>query len=111
MTQMDDQDALWNEFHAVVNMTSRELRDWLRTRSSGEDAEPLPDEAGSQTGQRVLEILSKRKQDLTDDDVRVMGRVIDAVRSERRDDLEPTGGQAAWRHRLMTMGHDPLKPV
>lgn len=25
-------------------------------------------------------------------------------------DLEPTAGQAAWRHKLMTIGHDPLKP-
>ena len=111
MTQMDDREGLWNEFHVVVNMTSRELRNWLRTRSAGEEAEPLPDAAGSDTGQRVIEILSKRKQDLTDDDIRVMQRVIDTVRSERRDDLEPTAGQAAWRHRLMSMGNDALKPA
>lgn len=103
-------DALWAEFHTVVNMTSRELRDWLRTCSAGEDAERVPDESGSQTGQRVLDILNKRKQDLTDDDRRVMRRVIDAVRAERRDDLEATAGQAPWRQRLMTIGHDPLKP-
>ena len=24
---------------------------------------------------------------------------------------EPTAGEAHWRHRLMSMGHDPLKPV
>ena len=24
-------DDLWQEFHTVVNMTSRELEDWLRT--------------------------------------------------------------------------------
>jgi hypothetical protein len=24
-------DELWNEFHQLVNMTSRELEDWLRT--------------------------------------------------------------------------------
>ena len=111
MTEIPDREALWDEFHMVVNMTSRELRDWLRTRSAGEDAEVLPDAAGSDTGRHVLEILAKRKQDLTDDDMRVMRRVVDAVRAERRDDLEPTGGQASWRHRLMTMGHDPLKPV
>ncbi len=111
MSEHDDRDELWSEFHTVVNMTSRELRDWLRTRSAGEDAEELPDAAGTQTGQRVVEILGKRKQDLTEDDLRVMRRVIDIVRAERRDDLEPTGGQAPWRHRLMSVGHDPLKPV
>jgi hypothetical protein len=25
--------------------------------------------------------------------------------------MEPTAGDEAWRHRMMTIGHDPLKPV
>jgi hypothetical protein len=29
-------DALWEEFHRVVNMSSRELLEWLRTRSADE---------------------------------------------------------------------------
>src|SRR5215218_9247971 len=36
-------DELWNEFHELVNMTSRELEDWLRTDSAGETTEPTPD--------------------------------------------------------------------
>lgn len=39
-------DALWNEFHRLVNMTSRELEDWLRTDASAENTEAFPDEAG-----------------------------------------------------------------
>ncbi len=104
-------DELWQEFHTVVNMTSRELEDWLRTRSADEDSEALPDEAGTPTGQHVVQILGKRRGDLTDDDARVMRRVVQRVRAQRRDDLEPTAGDAAWRHRLMSLGHDPLKPV
>jgi hypothetical protein len=104
-------DELWQEFHTVVNMTSRELEDWLRTRSADEDSEALPDEAGTPTGQHVVQILGKRRGDLTDDDARVMRRVVERVRAQRRDDLEPTAGDAAWRHRLMSLGHDPLKPV
>lgn len=102
---------LWNEFHRVVNMTSRELSDWLRTASATPDAEALPDEAGSPTGKDVLHILGKRKGDLTDQDEHVMRKVVDQVHAQRRDDLEPTAGQDAWRHRLMSMGHDPLKPA
>jgi hypothetical protein len=104
-------DELWQEFHTVVNMTSRELEDWLRTRSADEDDEALPDEAGTPTGQHVVHILGKRRGDLTDDDVRVMRRVVDRVRAQRRDDLEPTAGDAGWRHKLMSLGHDPLKPA
>ncbi len=103
-------DTLWDEFHTVVNMTSRELSDWLRTRDAGEDAEEVPDHAGTPTGREVLAVLGKRRGDLTGEDERVMARVVDRVRSQRREDLEPVAGQTAWRHRLMTMGHDPLKP-
>lgn len=103
-------DALWEDFHGVVNMTSRELGDWLRTRAAEEDSESFPDQIGTETGQHVLRLLGKRKTDLDADDVRVMQRVVDRVTSERRDDLEPTAGEAHWRHRLMTIGHDPLKP-
>ncbi len=104
-------DELWDEFHRVVNMTSRELGEWLRTRSAGTDGEELPDQAGTPTGRQVLHILGKRRTDLQADDLHVMQAVVDRVHAERRDDLEPTAGQPNWRHRLMSLGHDPLKPA
>ncbi|WP_197322060.1 DUF3140 domain-containing protein [Saccharomonospora sp. NB11] len=104
-------DELWDEFHRVVNMTSRELAEWLRTRSADTDDEELPDRAGPHLGRRVLDILGKRKTDLQPDDLEVMRRVVDRVHGQRRDDLEPTAGDVRWRHRLMTIGHDPLKPT
>ncbi|MFW5468753.1 DUF3140 domain-containing protein [Knoellia sp. CPCC 206435] len=70
-------DEPWEEFHRVVNMTSRELRDWLIVRDADELTEALPDRAGSDRGRAVL----------------------------------ATAGQAAWRHQLMSIGHDPLKPA
>ncbi len=103
--------ALWNDFHEVVNMTSRELRDWLSVQGADEETEEVPDRAGSHLGHRVLEILGKRRADLTTDDVDVMTQVVDRVRSQRREDLEPTAGEASWRRRLMNVGHDPLKPA
>lgn len=104
-------DELWNEFHTLVNMTSRELVDWLRTQSASEDAEQLPDQAGRSLGQRVAAILSKRRSDLTDDDVHAMTKVVETVRRERGEEPEPTAGDEHWRHKLMDIGHDPLKPV
>ncbi|MGW3967591.1 DUF3140 domain-containing protein [Amycolatopsis sp. NPDC005003] len=104
-------DELWAEFHRVVNMTSRELEEWLRTRDAGPETEPLPDEAGPPTGHQVLGVLRKRRSDVDDRDADVMRRVVDRVRAQRRDDLEPTAGETHWRHRLMSLGHDPLKPA
>jgi hypothetical protein len=109
MTHVEVDQDLWDEFHRVVNMTSRELSEWLRVRSADEDSEALPDQSGSETGRHVLAILQKRKTDLTDDDERVMRNVVEKIHAERRADLEPTAGQDHWRHRLMTLGHDPLK--
>lgn len=105
-----DQD-LWDDFHRVVNMTSRELRDWLTVQGADEETEEVPDRAGSHLGHRVLEILGKRRSDATPDDVDVMNQVVERVTAQRREDLEPTAGEAAWRRRLMNVGHDPLKPA
>jgi hypothetical protein len=104
-------DTLWDDFHTVVNMTSRELRDWLAVQGAGEEAEQEPDRAGSHLGHRVLDILGKRRADVTPDDVAVMEEVVERVTSQRGVDLEPTAGEAAWRRRLMNIGHDPLKPA
>ena len=112
MANTDVSDELWDEFHRVVNMTSRELLEWMRSESAGEVTEELPDAAGTQDGQAVAAILGKRRVDLTPHDAAVMERVVDIVHREHGDqELEPTAGDAAWRHRLMSVGHDPLKPV
>ncbi|GAA3149166.1 DUF3140 domain-containing protein [Streptomyces echinatus] len=107
-------DALWEDFHRVVNMTSAELAAWLKVRDAAEDSEPLPEQAGTPTGQHVLAILQKRRTDLTDDDVRVMYKVVDTVGDlvdmENEPEPESTPEDTRRRHRLMTMGHDPLKP-
>ncbi|MEW2275061.1 DUF3140 domain-containing protein [Streptomyces sp. SID685] len=106
-------EALWEDFHRVVNMTSAELATWLRVRDAEERSEPLPDEAGSATGRHVLAILQKRRTDLTDDDVRVMYKVVDTVDDlvDMDDEPEPERpDDTRRRHRLMTLGHDPLKP-
>lgn len=105
-------DLLWEEFHRVVNMSSRELADWLRTRSAGRDTKSHPEHGGPPTGQQVLHILSKRRTDLTAEDIRVMGKVVNRVHAGRhRGDREAVAGKTGWRHRLMSLGHDPLKPA
>ena len=66
-------DELWDEFHRVVNMTSRELTDWLMVVAADEDTERFLDEAGHETGLKVVGILGKRRTDVTDDDAAVNG--------------------------------------
>ncbi|MDD9207133.1 DUF3140 domain-containing protein [Georgenia sp. 10Sc9-8] len=103
-------DDLWNDFHRVVNMSSRELREWLATAESGQNTDALPDQAGSERSRQILEILDKRRTDLTEKDVALIGEVVEEITAERGNDAEPEAGDTAWRHHLMSLGHDPLKP-
>jgi hypothetical protein len=101
-------DELWHEFHRVVNMSSRELADWLRTHSPGPETGT---EGGTLTGQQVLHVLDKRRTDLTPDDLELMRRVVRRVHAERQGNRGSVAGRTGWRHRLMSLGHDPLKPA
>ncbi|MFE7273586.1 DUF3140 domain-containing protein [Streptomyces sp. NPDC057623] len=110
MTDALELDTLWQDFHRVVNMTSQELAAWLRISDADEETEPLPDQAGTPTGQHVLAILQKRRTDLTGDDIRTMYDVVDTVTDEADLENEPEPEQTRRRHQLMTIGHDPLRP-
>lgn len=102
----------WEDFHRLVNMTSDELRTWLLTDASGEEAFPAdgPGPGVSELGVRVVDVLRKRKVDLTESDGEVMQEVVDYVedRLERRPPHAERDEE--WRHALMSVGHDPLRP-
>lgn len=99
MTDALELDALWEDFHRAVNMTSQELAAWLRVGGADED-----------TGQHVLAILQKRRTDLTDDDIGVMYEVVDTVSAEADVESGAEPEETRRRRRLMTLGHDPLRP-
>lgn len=103
--------ALWEEFHRVVNMSSRELSGLaahaVRRRRRRGTSRSGRDEDGA----GVLKVLQKRRVDLDEEDERIMRKVVDRIHAERSDEMEPTAGSEDWRHRLMTIGHDPLKPT
>ena len=103
-------DELWTEFHAVVNMTSRELADWLRTEAADEGTESVASTPELEVGEQVVAILGKRRTDLTPDDVDTMRHVVDQVRTVRGDEPEPDAYDDDVRRMLMSFGHDPLKP-
>ncbi|HEV2796537.1 MAG TPA: DUF3140 domain-containing protein [Nocardioides sp.] len=110
MAESHVSDELWQEFHDVVNMTSRELTDWMLTQASDEDTSTLEITPEREVGEQVVAILGKRRTDLTPDDVDTMGHVVDQVRTIRGEELEPEAYDDDIRHLLMSFGHDPLKP-
>ncbi|WP_432906928.1 DUF3140 domain-containing protein [Micromonospora matsumotoense] len=102
-------EVIWEDFHAEVNVPSAQLRQWLLTRGSGEEAfGPAPDLDLPEPGRQILAVLRKRKVDLTPADIAVMREAIDRIRS--LVDEKPGGGNAddEWRHALLDLGHDVL---
>jgi hypothetical protein len=113
MAESHVSDDLWQEFHTVVNMTSRELGEWLRTDSTLETGELVDPDAvlpEHEVGEQVMSILGKRRTDLTPDDVDTMAVVVEQIRTLRGEELEPEAYDDDLRHLLMSFGHDPLKP-
>ena len=112
MAQVDPEvAAVWEDFHALVNMSSPELRDWLLMTPDGGDAyAPEPDIDIYALGLRVLQLLEKRRTDLTASDVDLMRKVTDLIRGRLVNPPDEDLLNAPWRHTLMTLGHDPTRP-
>jgi len=104
-------DAVWNDWKDAVNMTAAELDTWLTTpesRAVGQK-EPGGESTGHASGRRIVALLRRSRDELTDDDVAHMHKVVGYV--HRHLAQRPSGDvtQTPWRSSLMNWGHDPLK--
>ena len=111
---MDEQERAetYREFSAVVNMTPRELEQWLSTDESqavGAKASERGESVGHASGRRIVEIRRTKKADLTDADYDHMRTVVGYV--HRHLAQRPAGDvrETRWRSSLMNWGHDPLE--
>ncbi|WP_432051101.1 DUF3140 domain-containing protein [Verrucosispora sp. NA02020] len=102
-------EVLWEDFHAEVNVPSEQLRQWLLTRGSGEEAfGPDPDLNLPEPGRQILAVLRKRKVDLTPEDVEVMREAVERIRSLTAEKPRRGNADDGWRHSLLDLGHDVL---
>ncbi|HWJ11280.1 MAG TPA: DUF3140 domain-containing protein [Nocardioides sp.] len=102
---------VWDDWTEAVNMTPKELEDFLDTeesRSVGDKASG-GESTGHRSGRRIVKILRTRKGELTDDDAAHMRKVVGYV--HRHLAQRPSGDVADsdWRYSLMNWGHDPEK--
>jgi hypothetical protein len=105
-----DEQQIIEEFGEAVNMTRKELEDWLQTEESQSVGQSDGGESkGHESGRKIVEILGKNKSDYTDDDVDHMRRVVSYV--HRHKAQKPSGDveDSTWRYSLLNWGHDPLK--
>lgn len=98
------------DFRDVVNMTASRLEEWLRTDESREVGQHKDggESTGHASGRRIVALLRTKDENLTDDDLAHMRKVVSYVR--RHVKQRPSGDvrESRWRYSLMNWGHDPL---
>jgi hypothetical protein len=109
----DDHDEIRHAFDDAVNMTPKELEDWLDTDESQEVGWGKDDggeSVGHESGRRIVRIKRTKKDELTDEDFAHMRKVTGYVRRHLKQG-GPQGDveHSRWRYSLMNWGHDPLK--
>ncbi len=109
MAKSDEQ--VRKEFAEAVNMDAGELKEWLETdesRSVGQ-SDDGGESKGHESGRRIVEILEKDGEDIAQDDVDHMRRVVSYVHRHQAQEPEEDVENSRWRYSLMNWGHDPLK--
>ena len=107
----DDQQQVKKDFDDAVNMTASEIEHWLDTDESKSVGQKSGggESTGHASGRKIVGILGKKKDDLTDADYahmkKVHGYVARHTKQRPKGDVEETD----WRYSLMNWGHDPLK--
>jgi hypothetical protein len=97
-------------FHALVNMTPRELQAWLETdasKSVGQDSGD-GESIGRKSGRRTLQML-RIKRAPNANDIKHMRRVVNFIRRHLGQGPSRNVAESRWRSSLMNWGHDPLK--
>ncbi|MBF9236920.1 DUF3140 domain-containing protein [Hymenobacter sp. BT683] len=106
-------DDIHAAFKKDVNMTASELEKWLKTDESKSVGQDSGDgtSIGHHSGERIIDILHKKKADLTPDDEAHMHKVHSYVSRHSAQEPQHTADveTSRWRYSLMNWGHDPLK--
>ncbi|WGV28549.1 DUF3140 domain-containing protein [Halotia branconii] len=106
-----DVKSVINEFHASVNMTPKQLESWLETKESQSVGQKKDDDEsiGHKSGKRIIDLLKKKKDSYTDDDLSHIKKVVSYIHRHSAQQPEGDVEHTPWRYSLMNWGHDPLK--
>ena len=109
-----DRDKIRKDFADAVNMTASELKEWLGSKESravgwkGQHGKGSGESVGHASGRRIVAILRKGRDELSDEDYGHMRKVAGFVRrhlAQRPENIVTS----RWRYSLMNWGNDPLK--
>ncbi|MCE4226657.1 DUF3140 domain-containing protein [Methylobacterium sp. C25] len=114
MSGKSDHQATYQEFKEVVNMTASALEKHLKTEESRSVGQKKDggEPTGHAEGRRIVEMLHKKKSELSDDDYGHMRKVVGYVRRHLKQGGPEDKAEvehSPWRLSLMNWGHDPSK--
>lgn len=100
-----------DEFHDLVNLTGKQLADWLKTDESKDVGQKKNrgESTGHHMGREIVDILGKKKSDYADNDYADMRKVTGYIKRHSAQRPEGDVEDTRWRYSLMNWGHDPLK--
>ena len=97
----DDRQQTIDEFGDAVNMTRKELEDWLGTEESQSVGQGNGESSGHESGRKIVKLLEKTKSDYTDDDVEHMKKVNSYVRRHLGQGPKDNVEDSKWRYSLV----------
>jgi hypothetical protein len=110
-TETENQTTL-REFRDAVNMSAKELEQWLETKESksvGMKEHDGDESTGHQSGRYIVELLHQKSSDYSQDDYNQMRRVVSYVHRHLAQKPSSEIEHSRWRYSLKNWGHDPLK--
>ena len=110
----NDPESVYQEFKDAVNMTATALENFLESDESQSVGQKKDggEATGHKEGRKIVELLRKKKSDLTDDDYAHMNKVVGYVARHLKQGGPKNKADvkdSPWRLSLMNWGHDPLK--
>ncbi len=111
----DEAKDIRKAFDDKVNMTRKEIEDWLETeesRSVGQGGGDGGDTVGRDSAKKIVKILDKKVEDLTSKDLAHMKKTNAYIARHLKQRPSKSGGELEetdWTYSLKNWGHDPLK--
>jgi hypothetical protein len=106
-----EQQEIYTEFKELVNMPASVLEKWLQTEESKKVGWDSGDgeSVGHKSGEKIIEILHKKKSDLSGADYKHMQKVTGYIK--RHSAQKPNGNLQStnWNYSLKNWGHDYSK--
>ena len=106
-----DKQEVYKNFKDLVNIKPDALEKWLKTEESKSvgwdsgDGESI----GHKSGHRIVAILHKKKEDLSDADYKHMQKVVGYIKRHLAQKPDGNVEDTNWNYSLKNWGHDYSK--